>query len=872
MRVHQSTPVPPLGPDAEIVIAATGELVLRSRGRFALVDGLRGDDLRAVLREIDGTRTVAAAIAALSDRYEEPVVRGLLDAVHDLTAAEPADPVFRAAAAPPLREVIESPVVIVGNGRLSAGLVSHLRMRGFAAVRQLDTSAFASVRHDRFRRAREERIVARHGAVVDDGAYGEHSVDGLAREVAGAGLVVCALEGTFFRGVLDVNAACVAARTPALLVTVDADAVHLGPSYVPGLSACFECVNASAPEPMRTSLELFSTYTLAEGEPLDRVCELVATEAQALLAAALPPQLVTRLVSVPRRAPLAPLTQVTPVMPAAPGHCVCNTGAPEDLPRHLQVNADLSLVNSRVDEPRVSAGPEDVPDPYRTVGVIGGGTAGYFAALAIKAKLPHLDVTLVESSQIPIIGVGESTTPDIVYFLHGDLGFDLHEFYCAVRPTWKMGIKFFWGQPGEYYFNEPFARPRHSEALHYDGDINASSFVSRLMSRELGPLIETDRGPAFLLERLAQPQSAYPHWCAYHLDNKRFVAYLAEQARKRGIPYIDAKVAGAVKTPDGEEIDYLVTDDGRRLKFDLFIDCTGFRSALLEKEMGARFLSFEKSLFTDMAVVAEVPHGGHLKPYTLAESMECGWCWNIPQEESDHRGYVFSSRFCTVEEAAAEMRRKNPDMSDYWTVKFRSGRHDEFWKGNVIAIGNSYGFVEPLESTAIQIVIIELQTLIRNFPKRKSERLAKNVIASRVAGAWDYIRWFLSIHYRFNRKFSNPFWEACWNDTDISGMADLVELFQERAPLLTRPDVDLVRTRLTSDDLTFNLALVDTMLLGQGVCTATLEPPTESHDAWRQRAAATERLLARAVSQRRALEILRERPEILGSIKISGII
>jgi len=481
-------------------------------------------------------------------------------------------------------------------------------------------------------------------------------------------------------------------------------------------------------------------------------------------------------------------------------------------------------------------------------------------------------VTLVESSQIPIIGVGESTTPDVLYFLHGDLGFDLYDFYCRVRPTWKMGIKFFWGKPGNYYFNEPFARPSHSEALHYDGDLNTSCFVSHLMSREVGPMLQTERGPIFLLERLAQTHAVYPQWCAYHLDNKRFVGYLAEEAKKRGIPYIDARVKGAVKTADGDEIDYLVTEDGQRLKFDLFIDCTGFRSALLEKEMGSRYVSFEQSLFTDMAVVADVPHGGHLKPYTLAESMDYGWCWNIPQEESDHRGYVFSSRFCTLEDAVAEMRRKNPSMGDYWTVKFRSGRHEEFWKGNVIGIGNSYGFVEPLESTAIQIVIIELQTLIRNFPKQKSERLQKRVLQSKVAGAWDFIRWFLSIHYKFNRKFSNAFWDECARSVDISGIADVVELFRERAPLLTRPDVDLIRARLTSDDLTFNLALVDTMLLGQGVPTARLEPPTETEESWRLRAAATERLIAQTVSQRRALEILRERPEILGSIKIAGVI
>ena len=167
-------------------------------------------------------------------------------------------------------------------------------------------------------------------------------------------------------------------------------------------------------------------------------------------------------------------------------------------------------------------------------------------------------------------------------------------------------------------------------------------------------------------------------------------------------------------------------DAGDKLKFDLYIDCSGFRSTLMEKKLCSPFISYEKSLYTDSAVVANVPHGGVVKPYTLAETMNHGWCWNIAFEDEDHRGYVFSSSFSTFEQATAEMAAKNPGMSEPWTLKFRSGRHQHFWRENVVALGNAYAFVEPLASTAIHMILYEIDLLTRNFPASKQDRAIKS--------------------------------------------------------------------------------------------------------------------------------------------------
>src|SRR5439155_447296 len=151
---------------------------------------------------------------------------------------------------------------------------------------------------------------------------------------------------------------------------------------------------------------------------------------------------------------------------------------------------------------------------------------------------------------------------------------------------------------------------------------------------------------------------------------------------------------------------------------------------------------------------------GLIAPYTEAETMDHGWCWRIPVEGVDHRGYVHSSAFVNAADAAAEMRAKNPGMGDTWTVRFRSGRHADFWKGNVVAIGNAYGFVEPLESTALHMVIVELAYCVRLLEGGAHDAAVRET-NDRIGAHWDFPRWFLAIHYKFNRKLDTEFWRSC---------------------------------------------------------------------------------------------------------------
>ncbi|MBM3517267.1 MAG: tryptophan 7-halogenase [Alphaproteobacteria bacterium] len=493
------------------------------------------------------------------------------------------------------------------------------------------------------------------------------------------------------------------------------------------------------------------------------------------------------------------------------------------------------------------------PSEYRTVGILGGGTAGYLAALALRKFRPEIEVSLIASSKIPVIGVGESTTSEMPPFLHRLLGLEIREFYRVVKPTWKYGIRFEWGASPPYYFNYPFDDGRPLEAETYDGDTRNVTLLSVLMSGNKGLVARLADGVHVALLG-AQP-------FAYHLDNRRLVAYLEAEAARRGVRHLDVEIVDAELSENGEEITALMTDAGERLAFDLYIDCSGFRASLIEGKLGSPFISFRSSLFTDRAVIAEVPHGGLIKPYTTARTMDHGWCWNIPQVEEDHLGYVHASAFCSEDEAFAELRALYPDARDYRVVKFRSGRHEHFFKGNVVAIGNAYGFVEPLEATALQVIISEICLLMRNFPTYKRETGTRKLLNDEVASLWDYIRWFLSIHYRFNGRLDTAFWRECRAKVDISGAADTVRLFQENAPLVYR-DLGVGAGRHLSGRV-FNSFGFDVLLYGQRVSCQS-QPPRESRRDYRRRVGAYESLAAAMLPQAEGLDlVVSKQPEAL---------
>ncbi|MFT7642500.1 MAG: tryptophan halogenase [Pirellulaceae bacterium] len=502
-------------------------------------------------------------------------------------------------------------------------------------------------------------------------------------------------------------------------------------------------------------------------------------------------------------------------------------------------------------EPLDSRGPP--PSEYKTVGILGGGTAGYITALTLRRLRPDLKVTVIESSKIPPIGVGEATTPEIVPYLHVLLGLDVQEFFREVRPTIKLGIRYEWGLPGDYHFNFTFDPGRPLESHLYDGHIRNVSLQSVLMSDMTTPLFWDGMQYRSLL-------ADYPF--AYHLDNKRFIAYLNRQVTKAGVTMLDTEIRNA-QVADGAcgepEIASLTDCDGREHKFDLYIDCSGFGSFLLEKTLGSEFESFASTLFTNRAIVGAEPLRDGPRAFTTAQTFDHGWCWNISTMDENHIGYVYSTNFTTDEQAELELRREKPHLGEVRGIPFRAGRHRDFWKGNVVAMGNAYGFVEPLESTGIQCLLHMNMFLVNQFPTFKAETAVREGLNQRVRELWDSVRWFLGAHFKFNRRRDTPFWKAYREDCDLSGAAEVLQTFRESAPLV-------YHLKGLKQLMAFPPYGYDIMLFGQGVAARTM-PPRETEAVYRRRVDSYKRLSAMGLNQQQLFQVLTtHRPDLLYEI------
>jgi tryptophan halogenase len=494
------------------------------------------------------------------------------------------------------------------------------------------------------------------------------------------------------------------------------------------------------------------------------------------------------------------------------------------------------------------------PRAVRRIGVIGGGTAGYLTALALQAKVPWADVTLIESSKIPVIGVGEATTPPFIAFLHHYLDIDPVDFNEKVQPTWKLGINFEWG-PSSDGIMAPFDWGANSVgmlgSLATRNDVNAFTLESLFMLANRVPVFPVDGGYVSMMDDIP---------FAYHLENQRLVRYLTDLAATRGIRHLDVEIDGAQLS--GEDwIESLRTTDGQNLDFDLYIDCTGFRSFLLGKTLGTPYISYHDSLFTDTALTGFVDQSAPIEPYTTATTMDAGWCWKIPVPDEDHVGYVYSSAHLTEDSAAEELRRLYPSVKEFKAIRFRAGRYQEMWRGNVIALGNSYAFVEPLESTSLLMLVFTIMSMIPLLPTSWSEPNASKVLNNLTAIRWDGLRWFLAIHYKYNERKDTKFWCEVRDTADISGIQPLLDVFAGGAPLHLRDRLTRRFVRAVAPTF-FELDGVDCILLGQGF-PARMVASGEPIEDWEKRKAAADVLVALGLTQRKALEAFRAHPALI---------
>lgn len=441
----------------------------------------------------------------------------------------------------------------------------------------------------------------------------------------------------------------------------------------------------------------------------------------------------------------------------------------------------------------------------RHVVIVGGGTAGWMTATYLKETFKdRLDITLVESANVATIGVGEATFSTVRHFFDY-LGLAEEEWMPSCNAAYKLAIRFEnWRGQGEHFYH-PFERLRTVDGFTLADWWLKHGTPGRRLDEEcyvLPALCDAKRAPKRLdgslfhgelhdggdrkrRTTMFQQDTQFPY--AYHFDAALLAEYLAGHGARQGVRRVLDHVV-EVRRDERGDISEIVTEEHGALSGDLYIDCTGFRGMLINKTLQEPFESFENVLPNDRAVALRVPvdiEKDGLAPYTTASARDSGWIWTIPLFGRIGTGYVYSSQFCTPEEAEAELRAfVGPQAADAEAnhIRMRIGRNQRSWVRNCVAIGLSSGFVEPLESTGIFFIQHGIEQLVRHWPDRGHDPVLARGYNESVARCLDGVREFLVLHYKASTRSDTPYWKATDERELPEGLAERLEVWKGRLP------------------------------------------------------------------------------------------
>jgi 2-polyprenyl-6-methoxyphenol hydroxylase-like FAD-dependent oxidoreductase len=440
----------------------------------------------------------------------------------------------------------------------------------------------------------------------------------------------------------------------------------------------------------------------------------------------------------------------------------------------------------------------------KNIVVLGGGTAGWMAASYLgKALGPRVNITVLEAPAIPKIGVGEATIPNLHKVFFDFLGLPEEEWMRECNASFKMGIRFVnWRTAGK---GEAKARQHNGRPDHFD------HLFGLLPEHENLPLShywvhqkltgQTDepfdyacyRQPEVFDRKLAPRHRDGTRWASYawHFDAHLVADFLRRFAtQKQGAVHIEDKFTHAEIDQRGF-ITAINTETGKRLEADLFIDCSGFRSLLINNVMREPFLDMSDHLLNDRAVATAVKHDDEthgVEPFTSAIAMSSGWTWKIPMLGRFGTGYVYSSRFATQDEATEEFCRMwglDPENTPLNHVRFRVGRNRRAWVRNCVGIGLSSCFLEPLESTGIYFIYAALYQLVKHFPDKTFEPILIDRFNAEIEAMFDDTRDFIQGHFSFAPRDDTPFWRACKELQLADDFREKVAMYRAGLPVNT---------------------------------------------------------------------------------------
>ena len=400
-------------------------------------------------------------------------------------------------------------------------------------------------------------------------------------------------------------------------------------------------------------------------------------------------------------------------------------------------------------------------DPQQDIVILGGGAAGWIAAalLAKKTDRHQTRIILVESEEIGIIGVGEATVP-LLAQCNALLGIDEFDFIRRTQGTFKLGIEFCdWGVAGNRHFHA------FSDYGHQVEGVSTHHYWLRLRQSGDDRLIE-DYSFAYAVAKnnnfapSGPPNSRYHH--AYHFDAALYARYLRDVAIELGVQRIEGKMTHVDLDGESGNISAIQLADGRAVPGDLFLDCTGFASELLGKALETPFVDWSPWLLCNSAIAVPSQRTGAPTPFTRSTAHAGGWRWTIPLQHRGGNGMVYSSDFWS-DEAARDALLASIDgepLAEPRLFRFTSGHRKQFWNRNCVGIGFASSFLEPLESTGLQLIVIGVLKLLQYFPQRTIDPVLRNEYNRLSTREIERIRDFIIAHYYLSRR-PEPLWSAC---------------------------------------------------------------------------------------------------------------
>jgi tryptophan 7-halogenase len=419
--------------------------------------------------------------------------------------------------------------------------------------------------------------------------------------------------------------------------------------------------------------------------------------------------------------------------------------------------------------------------------IVGGGTAGWMAAAALSKILKQrISIELVESDEIGTVGVGEATIPMINIFNQA-VGIDENEFIRATNGTFKLGIEFVnWGKLGDRYIH---GFGRFGQDL---GSVDFHQYWLRQYLQGKAPDLE-----AFSINRMAcrankfmrpdaslanSPLSEIAY--AFHFDAGLYAKFLRGISERAGVKRTEGKIREVKQAVDGS-IAGLVLESGIEITGDLFLDCSGFQGLLIEKTLQTGYEDWTHWLPCDRAVAVPCENSPQLLPYTRATAHKSGWQWRIPLQHRMGNGHVYCSSHISDDEAASVLL-SNLDgkaLAEPRFLRFKTGRRKKIWNKNVVSVGLSSGFLEPLESTSIHLIQTTIAKLVSFFPDQGFAQADIDEFNNQMVFEFESVRDFIILHYHVNQRDDSRFWVDCRNMAVPENLKQRIALWQSRGRL-----------------------------------------------------------------------------------------